>query len=112
MPDKLTMAEVWESLDPLERTMLAKMTGVEQGILALQKIETVLKAVLYRYHDHDIKQTAYPAHLAQQQALQQQALQQQLAYQKKQAHQNQTMGISNTTTTVSSTTPTKTWWVV
>ena len=48
------MAEVWEDLDQDERSTLAKMVGADQGVLALSKVASVLRAVIYRYHDYDI----------------------------------------------------------
>lgn len=51
MTEKLTMAQIWEELDPDERKILAEMTGLEQGILSLTKLSSALKAIIYRYHD-------------------------------------------------------------
>lgn len=51
MIDKITMAEVWEELTPNERDVLAKMVGAPEGAVAITKISTVLKAVIYRFYD-------------------------------------------------------------
>lgn len=51
MTDKVTMAAVWEELTEEEKQILTQMTGVQLGPLALTKLSTVLKAVIYRYHE-------------------------------------------------------------
>jgi len=57
MTDKPTMAAVWEELSHEERELLTKMVNpnADQGSLALMKISTVLKAIAYRYMDHDVQ---------------------------------------------------------
>ncbi len=54
-PTNHTMADVWEELDQNEREIICMMVGLPQGQLALMKISKIFKAIVYRYHDHDLR---------------------------------------------------------
>lgn len=50
---KITMAEIWDQLDEIEKAGIATMLGINVGQLALMKVSNVFKGVFYRFHDRE-----------------------------------------------------------